>query len=386
MRRVLWLLLLAVVLVGVVWSYPAWGMFGRFAALPSRPNQPLTFLLAGVGHHYVAHHTRGTLEDDFALGLTDTLLVVQLNPVQKAIKVLSIPRDTHVGAGNTTRDKINAAMLGGFDSSVRAVEGLLQLKLDGYVFVSIDGTRALVDALGGVRLQVPQDMYYLDRAAKLEIDLKKGWQTLSGAQAEGFLRYRYDSLGDIGRTQRQQAFFRALLEKLKSVEAWLRLPQVLRVLEQYARTNLTRREAGAALGFLTLQPRLDTLLLPGDFGRLGRYSFWIPDQKKIAQLVDTNLRNLPDGSKRDPYTLSIALISSDTRRAARARTALQKAGFRAVWIADGVHEDPIQTEVLASSSLLEARVLTRQLGVGVERVSGEGVLGADITVRLGRDY
>lgn len=386
MKRFLLLLLLAAVVVGAVWTYPAWGMIGRFAALPSRPEQPITFLLAGVGHHYVGYHTRGTPENDFALGLTDTILVVQLNPAQKAIKVLSIPRDTHVGAGNTTQDKINAAMLGGFDSSVRAVEGLLNLKLDGYVFVSIDGTKALVDALGGVRLYVPQPMRYSDKAAKLEIDLKTGWQTLNGAQAEGFVRFRYDNLGDIGRTQRQQAFFRALVEKLKTPQGWLRLPQIAKVLEQHTRTNLTQREVGAALGFLLAQPRLDTLLLPGDFGRLGRYSFWIPDNQKVTALVDINFRNLPDGTRRDPYTLSVAIVASDSSRARRARAALQKAGFRYVWFVDAVGGDPSQTEVLSATSLLEARVVKSQLGAGLERVSGEGVLGADITVRLGTDY
>ena len=368
-----------------VWSYPAWGVLSKFAALPAAPRQPITILLAGVGHHYVGYHTRGTLENDFTLGLTDTMVVVQLNPAQKAIKFLSIPRDTHVGAGNTTRDKINAAMLGGFDSSVRAVEGLLGIDLDGYVFVSLDGTRALVDALGGVRLYVPQAMQYKDSAAKLEINLKMGWQVLTGAQAEGFVRFRYDNLGDIGRTQRQQAFFRALLEQVQQPATWTRLPQLAKVFEQQVRTNLRRREVGAALGFLLQRPRLDTLLLPGNFGRLGRYSFWIPDSQKIRTLVDSHLRNATTNS-RNPFELSIAIVAADATRARRARTELQKAGFKFVWLADSTPGDPNLTEVLSSTNLLEARVIRSKLGTGTERISGEGVLGADITVRLGADY
>ncbi len=368
------------------WSYPAWGVISRFAAFPSAPKQPITFLLAGVGHHYVGYHTRGTLENDFQLGLTDSMVLVQLNPAQKAIKLLSIPRDTHVGAGNTTRDKINAAMLGGFDSSVRAVEGLLNLKLDGYLFVSIDGTKALVNALGGVRIYVPQAMQYTDKAAKLEINLKPGWQVLTGQQAEGFVRFRYDNLGDIGRTQRQQAFFRALLEKLQQPESWGRLPQLAKVFEQHVRTNLSRTEVGGALGFLLQRPRVDTLLLPGDFGRLGRYSFWIPSVKALQALVDSNLRNAKDRPARDPFELSIAIVATDAARARLARAKLQAAGFRFVWLADVSGGDPNKSEVLSSSSLLEARVIGSALGVSAERISGEGVLGADITVRLGSDY
>ncbi len=387
MKRFLFplLLLLALVACGA-WTYPAWGVISRFAAFPAAPSQPITFLLAGVGHHYVGYHTRGTLENDFTLGLTDTMVLVQLNPTQKAIKLLSIPRDTHVGAGNTTRDKINAAMLGGFDSSVRAVEGLLNLKLDGYLFVSIDGTRALVDALGGVRLFVPQAMQYKDSAAKLEINLQRGWQVLNGKQAEGFVRFRYDNLGDIGRTQRQQAFFRALLEKLQTPEAWVKLPQLAKVFETHARTNLTRREVGAALGFLVQRPRVDTLLLPGDFGRLGRYSFWIPDENAVRALVNSNLRNNKEIQGRDPFELSIAIVATDTARAKRAQSQLRAAGFRFVWLADSIPGDPTKTEVLSSSNLIEARVIRTQLGAGTERISGEGVLGADITVRLGTDF
>ncbi len=386
MRRFILLLLLVALLAGAVWSFPAWGLIQRFAAFPSAPSQSVTFLLAGVGHHYVGYHTRGSLADDFALGLTDTMVVVQLNPAQKAIKVLSIPRDTHVGAGNTTQDKINAAMLGGFDSSVRAVEGLLNLRLNGYMFVSIDGTKALVDALGGVQLFVPQAMQYTDNAAKLKINLKRGLQVLNGAQAEGFVRFRYDNLGDIGRAQRQQVFFRALLEKLKSPAAIGRLPQLAKVFERHVRTNLTRREVGAALGFLLQNPRLDTLLLPGNFGRLGRYSFWIPNDRAVQALVDSNLRNAPASTNPNVFDLSIALVSADSTRARRAQVLLRKAGFRFVWIADAIPGEPSKTEVLSSSRLLDAQVIRVELGVGTERISGEGVLGADITVRLGTDF
>ncbi len=388
MKRFFFPFLLLAALVGCgVWSFPAWGVLGRFAALPAAPSQTITFLLAGVGHHYVGYHTRGTLEDDFTSGLTDTMVVVQLNPAQKAIKLLSIPRDTHVGAGNSTQDKINAAMLGGFDSSVRAVEGLLGLPLDGYLFVSIDGTKALVDALGGVQVYVPKAMQYKDTAAKLEINLQPGLQTLNGAQAEGFVRFRYDNLGDIGRAQRQQAFFRALLEKLRQLGTVGRLPQLAKVFEQHVRTNLTRREVGAALGFLLQKPRVDTLLLPGDFGRLGRLSFWIPDSRAVQALVNGNLRNQNQGTTRDPLELSIAIVSQDATRARKARDTLRQQGFRFVWIAEANNAgNPSQTEVLASTNLIDARVIKSKLGVGSERISGEGVLGADVTIWLGKDY
>jgi polyisoprenyl-teichoic acid--peptidoglycan teichoic acid transferase len=381
------LILLLVGLAGCgFWSYPAWGLVSRFAALPAAPNKPVTFLLAGVGHHYVYYHTRGTTNDDFKYGLSDTMVVVQFNPKQKALKLLSIPRDTHVGAGSGQDDKINAAVKNGFGASVRAVEGLLGLKLDGYAFVSIDGTRELVNALGGVRVYVPQRMEYQDNAAKLKIDLQPGWQVLNGQQAEGFIRFRKDNLGDIGRSQRQQSFFRAVIEKLREPATWTRAPQIAQVIDRNVRTNLDRRVVGAALGFMLTQPRVDTLLLPGDFGRLGRYSFWIPDARAIRALTDAQLRDAKPPEARRPMDLSVAIVSSDRNLARAAQRKLRSEGFNNVWIADVTPGNPEKTTILSPFNLDEAKIVRVSLGVGEERISGESVLGADLTVRVGKDF
>jgi LCP family protein required for cell wall assembly len=373
----------------IVWLAPALPMLSRFAALPIAPKEPVTILVAGVGHHYVGYHTRGTINDDFTKGLTDTMIVVQLNPQQKALKILNVPRDTRVGTGFTSNDKINAANVqGGPVNSVRQVEALLGVKLDGYLFVSIDGTRELVDALGGVEVYVPQRMQYRDRAAKLEIDLHPGKQVLMGRQAEGYLRFRYDNLGDIGRVQRQQAFYRAMLEKFKQPQTWTRLPQIVQVIEQNTRTNLSNRESGAALGFLLSGPRLDTLLLPGNFGLLYGVSYWVPDRARIEAMTTNHLRGAAQQNARSVRELSIAVVNTTNIRglARAAQSRLRALGFRNVWVADSTTGDPARTQVFSTSSADEARIVRTAMGVGESLVSSEGILGADITVRVGRDF
>ncbi|NJK43672.1 MAG: LCP family protein [Pleurocapsa sp. SU_196_0] len=116
LRRFIPLVFLGLLVAFGFWIAPAWGVISRFAAFPSNPSQPVTILLAGVGHAYKYYHQRASMDEDFKRGLTDTMVVVQLNPAQRAIKLLSVPRDTRVGAGFTSNDKINAAMLGGPDS------------------------------------------------------------------------------------------------------------------------------------------------------------------------------------------------------------------------------------------------------------------------------
>jgi polyisoprenyl-teichoic acid--peptidoglycan teichoic acid transferase len=358
-------------------------MIQRFAALPAAPKAPVTFLLAGVSHNYSGYHTRAP--EDFS-GLTDTMIVVQFNPQQRALKLLSVPRDTRVGAGTRANDKINAAILGGPEASVRAVEGLLGVKIDAYLLVSIDGSKALVNALGGIDIFVPEAMDYSDTAAKLEIHLKPGLQHLSGVQAEGFLRFRHDNLGDIGRTQRQQAFMRALLERLKSPAGILALPKVASAIEANTRTNLSREQVGMALGFLLSRPRTDTLLLPGDFGRLGGKSFWLPDNQAIQNLVVKHLRGANQFEARDVRNLAVAVVASDSNLQTRAIAKLRAAGFQNVFASNSNPGNPKLTTILSNLNLEEARAARSYLGVGETLVSGEGVLGADLTIKVGQDF
>jgi LCP family protein required for cell wall assembly len=386
LRRFLPFVFLALLAAFAYWLSPAFGLISRFAAVPNAPERTVTILLAGVGHYYKYYHQRGSMDEDFRKGLTDTMVVVQLNPAQKALKLLSVPRDTRVGAGYTSMDKVNAAITGGPEASVRAVEGLLGIKLDGYLLVSIDGTRELVDALGGIRVYVPQEMRYTDTAAKLNIDLKPGYQVLNGRAAEGYLRFRHDALGDIGRVQRQQAFFRALLERLKEPATLTKIPQIAKVIEKNTRTNLTRNEVGAALGFLLTRPRVDTLLLPGEFGNLYGVSYWLPDAPAIRELVSANLRDANAPSARNVRALRVAIVSSDAVLARAARTRLREKGYVNVYISDSRPGSPQTTSVISPISIAEARAVRLELGVGAELLSGEGVLGADITVKVGKDF
>ncbi|MZP87928.1 LytR family transcriptional regulator, partial [Escherichia coli] len=124
--------------------------------------------------------------------------------------------------------KVNAASpLGGPELMKEAVARITGVRPDRYVVVSLEALRRGVDALGGVRVCVEKPMRYQDQAAGLVIDLEPGCQVLSGAQAEGYLRFRKDALGDIGRIQRQQAFFHALKDQLFSLPGLLRLPRAV---------------------------------------------------------------------------------------------------------------------------------------------------------------
>lgn len=144
----------------------------------------------------------------------DVIIVATLRPEAKKVSLFSLPRDTRVAIKGHGMDKVNHAMAyGGIPLVQDSVENLLGIQIDHYVKVNFDGFINVIDALGGVNIDVPTRMYKPLEA----IDLLPGYQTLDGADALAFVRWRGDGTGDYGRIERQQQFIAALSEKLKGM-------------------------------------------------------------------------------------------------------------------------------------------------------------------------
>ena len=224
-------------------------------------------------------------------------------------------------------------------------------------------------------------MRYRDTAAGLEIDLKPGCQVLSGKEAEGYLRFRQDALGDIGRIQRQQAFFHALKEQALSPAGLLRLPRAVAVVEPYVRTDLTREEKGALLGFALRRPELVSLLLPGRFAGGG----WAVDQKALKTLVARYFLGESAGEAVSLKGLRMALVYGPGQEALAQKAEERLAALGLKVLRHPIALPPGRTEVLENGPGLVAKALGEALGVP-HRISGEAVLGADLTLRLGGDF
>ncbi len=149
-------------------------------------------------------------------GRSDTIMWAFLDFRRDTVDIVSIPRDTIVWIprGKGFYDKIaHAYSYGGADLVHRAVEGFLGVEIDEVVKVDYSGFVRIIDTLGGVRIDVENDMRYNDRAANLHIDIKKGLQVLDGRKALEYVRFRHDRMGDLGRIDRQQKFLEALREQ-----------------------------------------------------------------------------------------------------------------------------------------------------------------------------
>ena len=110
--------------------------------------------------------------------------------------------------------------------------------MDYYVLIKIKASREVVDAIGGITVDVEKDMDYDDSWGKLHIHLKRGRQKLNGAQAVGYARYRHDEEGDWGRIRRQQQVIQALARELKKPVHIMHISKLAKIIKNNMDTNL----------------------------------------------------------------------------------------------------------------------------------------------------
>lgn len=381
MRRVVFFLVLLLLAVAAWWAYPLLQPLLRYGTLPRNLDRPLNLLVLGVAPEYKYYHQRAP--ENFR-GLSDVNLLVRFDPTAKRIVVLSIPRDVYVRIPGYGWYIINHAnKFGGPDLAKQVVSSLTGVEIDAYLAVSVEAIRNGVDALGGITVCVEKAMRYRDEAAKLDINLEPGCQQLNGVQAEGYLRFRHDALGDIGRIQRQQNFFHALKQQVITPSGLLRLPQAIASVEQNIRTDLTRTQIASLMGFAIQQPQLVSFLTPGRFGQ-----GWEVDRAELQKLVQRYFADAPEATKASLEDLrgreAVVLYAAPQESAAiEMRGKLRGLGLRV--LLREIETTPPHSEVLTNGEAELAEVLGGAIGLPA-RVSGEASLYADLTVRIGADW
>ena len=208
---------------------------------------------------------------------TDTLVLLSLHPSEDRASLVSIPRDTLIH-GDYSVPKINSVYDGtesGMDLLLTKVSQCIGFRPDGYVVVDLSLLEDFVDILGGVEFDVPMDM-------------KAGYQTLSGEQAMELLRFRSGYAdADLGRVRVQRDFLTALMKKTVSMEGLLKSPQLLQLLQQ-AQTDLSAENllwlARTALQMDLSQ--VETATLPGESMWILGGSYYVLDRALTAQTVN----------------------------------------------------------------------------------------------------
>lgn len=224
------------------------------------------------------------------LSNTDTLLLASVNTVNGKIAVLSIPRDTQVAVPGYGKEKINAAArVGqGIKTTTALIEGLTGQSIDGYVITNFNGFKSIIDTLGGVTLNVEKNMYYVTGdSSDGVINLEKGTQRLTGAQALQYARFRQDALGDISRTARQQAVIKAIGKEFMQVKSVPKLPWLIPRIAKSVETNLSIAQLWGMTNFLLHNENLEisSQTLPGNFFVEKDISYWKVNPLKSHAIV-----------------------------------------------------------------------------------------------------
>ena len=228
------------------------------------------------------------------VGRSDTLMIATLDSDKNQAALLSVPRDTRVKIKGHGFDKINAAYAyGGRKLTQETIESLLNTHIDHYIKINVHGFTKIIDALGGIDIDVEKRMYYedpWDDDGGLYIDLQPGMQHMDGKTAITYVRYR-DEEGDIGRIKRQQNFMKAVMDKLVSPTIIPKLPAIVSAVSDSLETDMSVSEILSFLG--TLQDAKDNGLksemLPGKPVYIEGISYWVPDISKTRQILANTL-------------------------------------------------------------------------------------------------
>lgn len=220
----------------------------------------------------------------------DTMMLCSVDTEKNQVSILSIPRDTRVRVPGQGWEKINSTTLfGGPSLAMKTVSDLLGVKVNNYVLTNYEGFKDIVDALGGVTIDVRERMYHYDPqdGGIYTIDLKPGVQRLNGDKALQYVRYRGYALGDIGRAEQQQKFLSALVKETLQPSTVVNLPSLIISLNKTVDTNLSlgdMRKLAVAAGKMD-KANLVTQTLPGKFLNTDGGSYWEVDQSQARVAI-----------------------------------------------------------------------------------------------------
>ncbi|HWR29841.1 MAG TPA: LCP family protein [Negativicutes bacterium] len=276
-------------------------------------------------------------------GRSDTLLVMMIDTMTREVSLISIPRDTRVRIKGLGWDKINHAFAdGGVALTQQTTERFLGIPMNYYAKVDLESFGRVVDAIGGVMIDVDQRMQYEDTWEHFVIDLQPGLQRLDGKTALQYVRYRDDE-GDIGRVRRQQKFIKAVIAEMSTLSIIVKLPSIIREVSAALDTNMPMP---VMLGLARqlkegMSAGLKVHMVEGLPYYINDISYWVPDVMKLSRKVaemqgvpfsgnvqvaaqrmaDEYQRNLPANAHLDDGNYYATIDPPQAKRAPPAQTA-----------------------------------------------------------------
>ena len=228
---------------------------------------------------------------------TDSMLLLNIDRTEKAIHLVSIPRDTLIYCEYSV-PKINSACgwAGGGEAGMQElllrVSEIIGFEPDGYAVVDLSVFEQLVDLMGGITFDVPVDMHYSDPTQGLNIDLQAGRQHLNGEQAMQVARFRSGyATADLGRIEVQRSLVSSALRQWVSPKGMLHLSKAVKLVLEHTNTNLTKANLLWLAESFLLCGRSDiaSATLPGYAANFTSGSYYVLDAGGVADIVNRYL-------------------------------------------------------------------------------------------------
>jgi LCP family protein required for cell wall assembly len=343
---------------------------------------------------------------------SDSIAFVSIDIDDKVVRMLSLPRDTRVQIPDRGWQKLNHAYAyGGVDLLKTTLVNYLGVPIPYHVIVNLDSFPELVDLIGGVTINVPKRLRYTDKAGGVHIDIPAGEQHMDGKTALGYVRFRHDALGDIGRVERQQVFMMTVFRKMKDPSMITKVPELIRQSLRLVKTNLTLSQAVQLASYLKdLDPsRTVFRTLPGKSAYISGISYWLGELSSISEIlsekpletveteemeeqaveadtaVEVDLKELVASIK---VPLSVLNGSGASGVGKESATRLQSIGIDVVHIGNAKHYDYKFTNILypAGEEMEKAaRTLGRLAGIP-ENLVRTDTSTRHVTIIMGHDY
>ncbi|NMO79274.1 polyisoprenyl-teichoic acid--peptidoglycan teichoic acid transferase TagU [Niallia alba] len=284
------LIVVLLLLIGVgIYIYSVWNSLNNAVETMQQPieretskrdktlslnnKEPFSILMLGVD------------ERDGDKGRSDTMIVVTVNPEKKSAKLLSIPRDTRTEIiGHGTTDKINHAYaFGGVAMAMDTVENFLDIPIDYYMQINMEGFQDIVNAVGGVTVNNDLDFTYEG------VHFKKGTLTLNGEDALKFSRMRYDDpRGDFGRQLRQRMIIEAVVKKGASLNSLTNFHNIFEALGKNIKTDITFDEmVDIQANYKSAANNIEQLTITGTGQTINKVWYLIVDASEKTKIQNT---------------------------------------------------------------------------------------------------
>ncbi|MFI3234565.1 LCP family protein [Streptococcus suis] len=281
---------------------------GEEEITPIDATEPLTILLMGVD---MDQATRG---GDWEGGRSDSMILVTVNPKTKETNMMSLTRDIMVeiaeanGESSGTVEKLNHSYsYGQAPMAIATIEKMMDINIDRYIEINMDGLVELVDAVGGIEVNntLGFPISISEHEPAYTSIVQPGKQLVNGDQALVYARMRYDDPeGDIGRQRRQREVITAIIKKLLQLDGLTQYKKILTAISNNMRTNIEISPATipSLLGYKDSVSKLNSYQLRGVDQMVDEIYYQLPTSEHLLEMQNILKKSIGLEEKTDLVT------------------------------------------------------------------------------------